>query len=445
MGGHLLMSLKERMRLIEMERVVRKESTLADAARRLGISDRQGRRLLCRYKAEGDGGLVHRARGRPSARRIDPEHKSSVLSLYEQYYKGFGPTLASQKLWKRDGKKVHPETLRLWLVESGKWQPRQARRKHRTWRQRKAHFGEMVQMDGSLHDWFEERGTRCFLMNAVDDATGETLARFSKEETTFAAMDLLEAWIGRYGIPVSLYVDRKTVYVTDREPTAEEQLAGLPAMTQFGRACHKLGVKIVTAHSPQAKGRVERKHGVCQDRLLKELRLEKACDIAEGNRVLAEWLPELNQFAVAPRSDVNLHRPIPAGLDLSTIFCLEEQRTVDNDWTVRYDNGFYQIIKQKNLPPKKSKVAVQQHRDGTIHLLYDGNELAHIKLDARPQKPVKPKAAPRPRIQTIPADDHPWRQAWKRAKAMPIDSRPTSQIWEELADSYMAPIHVGAL
>ena len=411
MEGHLLMSLKERQRMATFERLTRKELTLLQAADQLGISRRQCRRILRRYESEGDAGLVHRSRGEPSSHRKPPEFKASVLALCLKNYPDFGPTLAAEKLLDRDQKQVHPETLRLWLIQDGQRTLRKRKARHRTWRKRKAHFGDMVQMDGSVHDWFEGRGPRCFLMSMVDDATGTALLLFSEEETTFAAMLLMEAWVKLYGVPVSLYVDRKNVYVTDREQTKEEQLSAMPPLTQFGRACHRLGVRIIEANSPQAKGRVERKHAVCQDRLIKEMRLEGIHDIDAGNRFLLTWTPKLNaKFALAPENDTDMHRPLSKALDLRTIFCIEHQRTLGADFTVRYRNRWFQIDKQPDLPCPKSRITIRLQPNGTVALLQNLRGLAFHELAERPARPLEAKKERTQSVPIKPAQDHPWRQ-----------------------------------
>lgn len=432
------MSSRERQRLGPLARVVKREISLVTAALQMQVSYRQAVRLLKRYREEGDAGLVHRACGKPSPRLIATEDKDAVLELVRTKYADFGPTLAAEKLLERDGKAVNRETLRRWLIEAGHWKPRESKVKHRRFRQRKAAFGEMVQMDGSPHAWFEKRGAECFLMNLVDDATSASQALFSEEETTWAAMDLLEQWVRRYGIPLSVYVDRKNVYVTDREQTPEEQLAAMPALTQFGRACHKLGIRIIEAHSPQAKGRVERKHGVFQDRLIKEMRLEGISDKDAGNRFLPAWLDKNNdQFAVAPRSQVDRHQPLPKGLDLRTVFCLEEERSVNMDFTVRYKNRWLQITAQKELPAPRSRVTVQEWRDGSLHLWSQEREWTFRALDAPPQKPTKEKpdkpSEARPRQ---PSEEHPWRKTFK-PDAGYIDPRRVGEYLNDLADTYL--------
>ena len=221
-GGRLEMSQKERSRLVVMARVKETGMTIKEASKVLRLSYRQCRRVYRRYLEEGDKGLVHRNRGRPSNRRKAPPVKESVLALYRERYWDFGPTLASEKLFEREGYQVDHETLRRWLMGSGLWEKHRRRPKYRRRRERKAHFGELIQMDGSHHEWFEDRGQKGCLMDLVDDATGITLALISKEETTRAAMEVLWRWIERYGLPEALYVDWKNVYVTQREPTLEE-------------------------------------------------------------------------------------------------------------------------------------------------------------------------------------------------------------------------------
>ena len=283
-------------------------------------------------------------------------------------------------------------------------------------------------MDGSHHRWFNGQGDEACLMDMVDDATGKTLSLMSEEETTEAAMRVLWAWVERHGIPKALYVDWKNVYVTQREPTFEEQLSGELPLTQFGRACKKLGIGILPANSPQAKGRVERKHGVYQDRWVKELRLAGIRDMKEANKCLCGFAESLNaRFAVEPRSSADFHRPISRGMDLRTVFCLEEQRTVGNDWVVRYKNRFFQIEAQSNLPPARRKVLVQEHLDGTIHLVYKKRDVLFIEIKELPQKASKPypkQQSPELRKNYVPAADHPWRRYNIKAKpctqALPV-------------------------
>src|ERR1043166_8973680 len=261
MEGHLVMSRKERERLKVFARVKRQELTLKEAAELTGLSYRHCRRSYKRQQAVGDRGLVHRSRGRPSNRGHDSRVKSQVLTRYREQYPDFGPTLAAEKLG-AEGYEVDHETLRRWLLAAGLWQKRRKRVKHRSWRERRAHFGELVQLDGSHHQWFEKRAGKCCLMNMVDDAQGTTLSWLAEEETIFAAMQLLWQWIERYGIPQSLYTDKKNVYVIDEKTREKAADSGQEVFTQFGRACQQLGIKLITAYSPEAKGRVERNHAI---------------------------------------------------------------------------------------------------------------------------------------------------------------------------------------
>lgn len=386
MEGHLLMSAKERRRKSIFDRVKADELTLVEASEVLGLSYRHCRRSYKRFREEGDAGLVHRSRGRPSSRGKPAAFKRAVLRRYRERYEplDYGPTLAAEKL-AEEGYVLDHETLRRWLIAEALWKKRRKHRKHRTRRERKAHFGELVQMDGSHHRWFgPERGDAC-LMNMVDDAKGTTLSLMAKEETTEVAMRCLWQWIESYGIPKALYTDKKNVFVTDREPTIQEQLAGQEPLTAFGKACYKLGIQIITANSPQAKGRVERKHGVYQDRLVKELALRRITTIKSANKLLANgFVRTLNaKFERQPRSKTDFHRPAPKGLDLAQVFCFEDTRQVHNDWTIRYENRCYQILKDNApLPKPKDKVLVRIRLDKSMDVIYRDKSLAYRAMTA---------------------------------------------------------------
>jgi len=390
MGGHLLMSAKERRRKVEFEGVREGRLTLKEAAAKLDISYRQCRRAYKRFSQEGDAGLVHRRRGRRSNRAKPEAFKRKTLERCRERYEGFGPVLTMEKL-AEDGYTVARETLRVWLLEEGLWRPRRKRARHRQRRNRKEHFGELVQMDGSHHKWFGDESPPNCLMNMVDDATGRTLSLLGEQETTELAMKTLWQWCKRYGIPKALYTDRKNVFVTDREPTLEEQLAGQEALTEFGKACRKLGIEVITANSPQAKGRVERKHGVYQDRFVKELRLKQLTTIPEANKLLQNGFVRMlnRKFAKPAQSRADFHRPVEAGCDLREIFCFEKMAVVANDWTARCENQFYQILKKNNpLPRPRQKVTVRRLLNGKIQLLYRGNKLAFKKI-APPAKQLR--------------------------------------------------------
>jgi len=384
MSGDLLMSKKERKRLRILERVKVGAMSLKEAAVGMGLSYRQAIRINARYEQHGAAGLVHRSRGRLSNRRIDPAIKESILKRYEERYEGFGPTFAMEKL-REEGYEIHEETLRLWLLGAGLWQRHRKRSGYRQRREPKRRFGEMVQLDGSHHRWFEDRaeGTSC-LMSMVDDATKTTLALMDEQESTEAAMRLLWSWIERYGMPMSLYCDRKNVYITEREPTLEEQLEGVEPLTAFGKACEKLGIEIITAYSPQAKGRVERRHGVFQDRFVKELRLQDICGIDMANDVLEHgFLEDLNhRFTIPPIDPQDAHVKLLKRVDLRAIFCFQRIRTVSNDWVVRYDNRYFQLLedRRKDIRPK-TKVTVSQWLDGSVHILHQKKEVPYEEIN----------------------------------------------------------------
>jgi len=421
MEGNLLMSAKERRRKVEFDGVGEGRMTIVEASEKLDLSYGHCCRTYKRYREEGDAGLVHRSRGRPSNRAKPGAFREAVVGRYRERYSGIGPVLAMEKL-AEDGHEVARETLRRWLLEEGLWEPRRKSVKHRQRRERRAHFGELVQIDGSHHEWFgTEKGFLC-LMDMVDDATGESLALMAEQETTQAAMEVLWMWCERYGIPHAIYVDKKNVYVTEREPTREEQLAGKRPLTHFGTACDKLGIQIITAHSPQAKGRVERKHAVYQDRFLTELTLHNIDTIEGANELLRGGFDEgLNRkFARQPRSEKDYHRPVPPEMDLAEIFCFEHSATVANDWTLCCKRRCYQIRKNNEpLPKPRQKVTVRRLLDGTIQILYRGKKLRFKEIDY-PEAPLRYSEAaaprtPRPKRKYKPPQDHPWRKGPRAA------------------------------
>jgi len=334
-----------------------------------------------------------------------------VLKRCAQSYPDFGPTLASEYLAK-EGYRVDHETLRRWLLEAGLWKKKRKRQKHRQHRERRPHRGELIQMDGSHHDWFEGRRGWAVLMVMIDDATNRTYARFYEAEDTRAAMDIFGRYARRYGLPQALYVDHDSIYECTREPRIDEDLRGQGPQTQFDRAMQTLAVDVIPANSPQAKGRVERRHGVFQDRLVKAMRIEGISTIEAANRYLDEvFLPELNRrFTCTARDRGDLHRPIPAGLQLKEILCFEEPRVVQNDWTVRWRNRYFQIARQHEaLHLAGRPIIIRERLDGTLALIYRAQRLRFKELPHRP-RPVPRIAPPRPRGSSVPTADHPWRK-----------------------------------
>jgi transposase len=404
--GEIRMSSKERKRLGIMARIDAGEIRLKDASNILGLSYRHIKRIRARYRQHGDAGLVHRNRGRPSNHKHPDEIKDMVKRLYVENYNDFGPVLFSEKLSENHRIKVDHETIRRWLISEGLWQKKRKSPGHRSRRQRREHFGELIQMDGSFHNWFGEE--KDCLMVMVDDATGKTMSFMSEEETTEAAMRLLWSWIERHGVPVALYTDRRNVYITERNPTLEEELSGKAPLTAFGAACKKLGIRIIPAYSPQAKGRVERKNGVFQDRLVKELKLLGIKTIEETNRMLDLFTEKLNErFAKEPASSVDYHTPLSEGIRLEDVFCFEDTRTINNDWTIRYESRLFQLKAQSNLPPAKNKVTVRKRLDGSMQILYRDRPLDYKEISSRPAV-VKTELI-KPRTNWKPSPDHPWR------------------------------------
>jgi transposase len=383
------MSQRERHRLEAFARVRRGEITLVKASELLGLSYRQAKRCFGRYREEGDRGLVHRLRGRSSNRRTDAKRKRRVLAVYEKKYSDYGPTLAAECMQEEDGLEVAVETLRQWLLSAGLWRKRRRSRPYRQRRPRKEYFGEMVQMDGSHHDWFEGRREKAVLMVMIDDATSEVFAWFSEQETTIAAMEVFRGYVDRYGLPRALYVDRDSIYRPDREATLAENLAGKEPTTQFGRAMKELDVELILAHSPQAKGRVERVNGTLQDRLVKALRRAKISDLATANRFLEEkFLAAFNRRFVRKAAKAgDLHRRVPRGVDLAQVLSIRETRLVQEDWTVRFENRWFQLAEvHQKLTLAGRQVTVCQRLDGGLELLYGGRALSYREIPAPAQR-----------------------------------------------------------
>jgi len=406
------MSAEEVRRAGILERVERAELSQVEAAQKLGLSYRQTKRLYGRYRKRGAEGLVHGNAGKRSHHARPQAEQRKILSLVRKHYSGsdeerFGPTLAAEHLAEEQGLEVDAETLRRWMLEAGLWSRARKRQRYRRRRPRRAHFGELVQMDGSFHDWLEDRAGRGCLINMVDDATGTVLCRFEEEETSWAVLETLRAWVERYGIPRAIYADWKNVY--QYEPSERQKEAAEYPLTQFGRVCAELGIELIAANSPQAKGRVERNHGTHQDRLIKKMRLKRIRNYAEANRYLAEeYLAQHNaKFAVTAGEPADFHDPCPRKDRLKEVFCWVEERTVSNDWVVQYDHRWLQLEDQRAIQPG-TKVVVRQWRDGEVQLYAEGARLRWREIERKPKpRPVKQRVTQRTKV--IPASDHPWR------------------------------------
>lgn len=417
----LIMRSKEARRLHIIEQVIERHLTQQQAAEYLGISVRQIRRLKKRLVEEAERGLCHRSRGRPSNRRIAPVRKEQILALYRQQYAGFGPTLAAEKLLERDQIAISDETLRLWLKVEGVAYPSRKKRAHRRWRARRAQFGELLQMDGSHHDWLEGRGPHCVLMAYIDDATSRVYARFYAYEGTYPAMDSFRRYIRQYGVPLGVYLDKHSTYKSTAKQTEEEQRLDVKPMSQFQRSLTELGVEVIHADSPQAKGRVERLFRTFQDRLVKEMRLKKIASLEEANCFLEKYLVIYNQrFEVAPAKAADLHRVAPSERELDRILCIKSKRVLRKDWTLCYEGKLYQI--QENI--RAERICIEERLDGSVHLMHQGRRLRYSEILTRPDK-VQPSSQ---RNQTPksskPSSDHPWRnfQFGKAEKRAPRPS-----------------------
>jgi len=412
------MSSPELQRVEILSRVKSNDLKLVDAAQLMGVSYRQAKRLWRRYQKQGAKGLKHRSAGRASNRAKPKRLRDKVLRLIRQKYSGpagdrFGPTLAAEHLASEDHIHVDAETLRRWMLQAGLWSRERKRKPHRKRRERKEHFGELVQMDGSFEKWLEERGPAGCLMNMVDDATSTTLNQLGEQETIWAAAKVLRGWVEAYGVPLALYTDWKNVYV--REPNAKERMTGEVPVTQFGAMCSRMGIRIIAASSAQAKGRVERNHGTHQDRLIKKLRRKNIRTHAAANEYLkTEYLAEHNhRFAKAAAAREDYHRSTPSKSKLDEIFRLETGRTLGNDWVVRHDGRLFQVARESGYAPARSKVTVCEWEDGRLEIRYRGKRLAWEEIHQRPAKPAPARKAPRHHAPAPPPAGHPWRQNYQ--------------------------------
>lgn len=434
------MSAKELDRVGVMARVGSGELKLVQAAGLLGVSYRQAKRLRKVFRERGALGLKHGNAGRRSHNAVEEKEREEMLRLVREHYGGgvgerFGPSLAAEHLEREHGLTVHAETLRRWMLGAGLWSQARQRKPYRKQREAKAHFGELLQLDGSHHRWWEERRAKGCLMNLVDDATAMAGMRMEQEETIWGAVRVLRSWIERYGVPLALYVDRKNIYV--REPNARERNTGEPPVTQFGRMCRQLRIRMIAAGSPQAKGRVERAHGTHQDRLVKKLRVKQIGTQAETNQFLeSQYVEEHNRkYARPPAQEADYHRAAPSAEQLDRIFRLEQERVIGQDWVVRYENRWFQLQRQSgHYAPARGRVQVYEAADGKIAIEYRGRELKWEEIAAPvkpPAQPVMARAAPTVKMplrrgKTIPAADHPWRRYADKGKMSPLGEQESS-------------------
>ena len=372
------MTQQERDRLKVLHGVEQGQYSQAKAAQLLNLTVRQVRRLQQRLREHGDAGLVHGLRGQPSNHQLERKLRQRVLREYRKHYAGFGPTLACEKLAEQ-ALLVSPDTLRRWLLDEGLWQRQRRRDVHRQRRPRRACFGELVQMDTSLHEWTEGRGEAMVLITMIDDATSRLLARFYPGDTVEAHFDLLGRWMQKYGRPLALYTDRHGIFEAHKK--GQPDYAG---ETQFSRALRELGIGLIKARSPQAKGRVERSFGTAQDRWVKEMRLAKVKTIVAANGLLERLLPDHNRrFGVAPAQTADAHRAVGKAHHLTAILSVQEQRVVSNDYTIRFANRLYQLDRPIYSGERGGKVMIELRLDGTMAIRFGSRYLQYHEITAR--------------------------------------------------------------
>lgn len=404
------MARKELNQVSVFENLKSKQIKQKEAAKILDLSIRQVKRKLKEYRRLGAVSLVHKSRGKPGNHRLKEDDIEMALNLVRENYSDFGPTLAAEKLWEIHKIKINSGTLRLQMIKEDLWKPKIKKVNRHYLRERKEHLGEMIQIDGSPHPWFEDRAPICTLLAFIDDATSQILnLEFTDGESSINLMRTTKDYLNEFGRPVALYSDRGSVYKVNIGNKDEEK------NTQYKRALDELDIRLIWARSPQAKGRVERLFETLQDRLVKELRLRGISDIKTANEFLKdEYIEKHNdKFSVAPKSETDLHRPLK-GYDLDEIFCLKEERNINCDMTVRYKTNWYQLLrKQPTLIFPKNTIEVWENLNHEISFHIRKCKLNAVKLE---QKPIKIKEILEVREKTIwiPPANHPWRNKEKR-------------------------------
>lgn len=424
----LTMSTKELTRLEIIQRIEAKRMTQRAASEILGVSERHLRRMVNAYRQEGESGLISKRRGRPSNNQLGSEVKDKARDLIYERYHDFGPTLAHEKLTEKHGLKISRESVRRLMIAEGLWKAKKLKQPpvHQM-RERRACFGELVQIDGSPHAWFEDRGPGCTLLVFIDDATGQLGELcFVPRETFFGYAEAVRHYLKRHGKPVAFYSDKHGIFRVNQQ----RPLGLSTGLTQFGRAMQDLDIQILCANTPQAKGRVERVNQTLQDRLVKELRLQGLSDMDTANAFLPTFITDFNQrFAVLPRSNHDAHRPLLPNQDLDLILSWQETRTITKNLTVHYNNVIYQIQTQRpSYALRKAKVTICENARGDITILYKNKPLDFTPF----HKPVRQsqivdtksidhkipsKSDPQP---YRPPEDHPWRRYGKKLNAKPI-------------------------
>ncbi|MBA2654858.1 MAG: ISNCY family transposase [Gammaproteobacteria bacterium] len=385
------------------------------------MSYRQTKRIWQRYQQESDKGLCHKSRGKKASNAYSADFREKILGLYRLKYLGFGPTFAAEKMLEDDSLPINAETLRLWLKKEGLWTKK---RKRVIYRERRANFGDLLQIDGSIHGWFSDERRDC-LLNIVDDATGISFALIDTGETTQILLTCLKRWIEQYGIPKSVYVDLKSVYVSPKrlKEKYDDDLLIKEGFSYFEQACRKLGIEIIKAYSPQAKGRVERKHGVYQDRLVKDLKLYGIKTIEAANHYLEEkFLDKINQkFAQAPKEETDNHRnPKPYG-DLDEILCWNYKRQLKNDWSIQFNREYFQVKRLEGSRVQPGEfIILKKYLDGNMRFWYEEQQLDYYPLSRKPQPPSRskkyytPKGSCDPQLRSMIAKKNKHKTPWSR-------------------------------
>ena len=443
-GGYVLMSIKNLKRLEVLEKVKKKELTQKEAGHHLGLSRKQINRLYKKYREEGAGGLASKRAGKVSNNRLGADVKQEAMEIVKAHYKDFGPTLAHEKLMERHGLKISRESVRKLMIQEGFWQGK-SRRKcviHQQ-RMRRASRGELVQIDGSPHDWFEGRREKCCLLVWVDDATSQLLhLRFEEVETTAGYLRGMKEYLKKHGRPLCLYSDRHGIFRQNQGSDLKEQ-----ADPQFTRAMKELGIELICANSPQAKGRVERANGILQDRLVKELRLREISDLNQANAFLPEFIEDYNRrFAVEPKNPEDSHqRELPTEESLDFILSFQEYRKLSKNLELSYQNVIYQIRSdQPGYRLRRASVEVRENLEGVVTLWLHGKSLPYTIIikhqrrtdilnskekDHRVNNVVRER-----RSQYKPTSNHPWKHPWKKAGACAIAVRKNQPIQKDAAN-----------
>lgn len=422
MSDTLLLTKTELSRVQVLEQLKAKTIQQRQAAQQLGVSVRQVKRLLRAFRRQGAKAVISKKRGQCSHHQLPPGVKAQAVQLLQRHYADFGPTLAHEKLTEVHHLALGLETVRQLMIQAGLWKPRRARRPVvHPLRERRARWGELVQIDGSPFAWFEDRGPACTLLVFIDDATSQLMAlRFVEAETTFSYFEVTEEYLRRYGKPLAFYSDKLGVFRVN----LPNSLTG-EGTTQFGRALYQLGIKLLCANTPQAKGRVEKANRTLQDRLVKEMRLRRIATMAQGNAYLPEFRDDYNRrFAVVPRSAENAHRPLLPQDDLARILTAQELRHLSKNLTFNYHNVIYQIqTPRPTYALRQAQVVVREDRHGTITVEYKDKPLGYTVYHRQPHQAEETPSklidlalgetrAPKRRRRTpaVPAADHPWRQ-----------------------------------